>query len=126
MKIAVACSSDLTKTSGHAGRCKHWLLFETETDQPPAEIHLQSDEVFHYFEGESSHPLQDIQALIAQSAGDGFLNKMKKRGVDAAMSAEPDPHKAVDDYLAQKLLPPKPRPIGKLLCKVVDVFSKHK
>ena len=126
MKIAVACSSDLQQTSGHAGRAKHWLLFDSATEEAPTAIHLESDQVFHYFEGEGQHPLQDAEAIIAQSAGEGFLNKMKKRGVDAAMSAETDPYKAVDDYLAHRLLPPKPRPIGQLVCKVVDLFSKHK
>ena len=51
---------------------------------------------------------------------------MKKRGIDAVMSGETDPAKAVADYLAQQLSPPKPRPIGQLVCKVVDLFSKHK
>ena len=130
MKIAVACNSDLTETTGHAGRAKHWLLFDSETADPAQEIHLAKDEVFHYFEGlgeeGNDHPLRNVNVIIAQSAGEGFLNKMKKRGIDAAMTAETDPLKAVDDYLSQQLLPPKPRPIGQLVCKVVDMFSKHK
>lgn len=128
MKIAVACNSDLTQTTGHAGRAKHWLLYDDSQMDQPQSIHLKSDEVFHYFEGEDEgeHPLCRVDAIIAQSAGEGFLNKMKKRGVDAVMSGETDPAKAVADYLAQQLAPPKPRPIGQLVCKVVDMFSKHK
>jgi len=126
MKIAVACNSDFTQTTGHAGRAKRWLMFDTDVSSSPEQIQLSSDEVFHYFEGDSEHPLRYAQAIIAQSAGEGFLNKMKKRGVDAVMTAETDPIKAVEDYLVQQLSPPKPRPVGELLCKVVDLFSKHK
>ena len=125
MKIAVACTSDFTKTTGHAGRAKRWLLFDTDASPTPEQIQLSSDEVFHYFEGESDHPLRQANAIIAQSAGEGFLNKMKARGVDAVMTAETDPIKAVEDYLAQQLSPPKPRPIGEMVCKVVDLFSKR-
>ena len=126
MKIAVACSSDFAQTTGHAGRAKHWLLFDSEQPAAPERIHLNSDEVFHYFDGDGEHPLRNVDAIIAQSAGEGFLNKMTKKGVDAVMSAETDPAKAVQDYLSQQLAPPKPRPIGQLVCKVVDMFSKHK
>ncbi len=130
MKIAVACTSDFSQTTGHAGRAKRWLLFDNDQSSAPQRIELASDEVFHYFEsiGEdgTDHPLRHVNAIIAQSAGEGFLNKMKSRGVDAVMTAETDPVKAVADYLAQQLSPPKPRPIGELVCKVVDLFSKHK
>jgi len=126
MKIAVACTPDFSKTAGHAGRAKRWLLFDSSTAAQPERIELSSDEVFHYFEGEAAHPLQNADAIIAQSAGEGFLNKMKKRGVDAVMTAETDPFKAVGDYLSQRLSPAKPRPVGQLMCKVVDLFSKHK
>ena len=126
MKIAVACTSDFTQTTGHAGRAKSWLLVDSDSSDAPEHIKLSSDEVFHYFEGDTDHPLKQANAIIAQSAGEGFLNKMKKRGVDAVMTGETDPMKAVEDYLAQQLAPPKPRPVGELLCKVVDLFSKHK
>ena len=125
MKIAVACTSDFSKTTGHAGRAKRWLVFEDGRVQSPQKVELQSDEVFHYFEGSEAHPLSGVDAIIAQSAGEGFLKNMKKRGVDAVMTAEENPAKAVEDYMARTLAPPKPRPIGELVCKVVDLFSKH-
>lgn len=126
MIIAVACTSDFTQTTGHAGRAKCWLLVDSDNPETTERIKLSSDEVFHYFEGDTDHPLKQANAIIAQSAGEGFLNKMKNRGVDAVMTGETDPSKAVEDYLARQLAPPKPRPVGELLCKVVDLFSKHK
>ncbi|WP_237051358.1 hypothetical protein [Magnetospirillum sp. ME-1] len=64
--------------------------------------------------------------MIAISAGDGFMKRMQARGVDARQTAETDPDKAVADYLAQCLSDPKPRPIGSLICKTLDLFSRHK
>jgi len=51
---------------------------------------------------------------------------MAKRGIDAVLTAETDPLKAVEGYLAEKLPPPKARPIGSLICKTIDLFSSHK
>lgn len=128
MRVAVA-SSDYTKVSGHAGRARKWLLFNVSEDgnvSAPSRVELESEMVFHYFEHDRPHPLDGINALIAHSAGEGFLKHMEKRGIAAVMTAETDPAKAVADYLAESLSPPKPRPIGELLCKALDLFSKHK
>ena len=128
MKIAVA-SSDYLKVTGHAGQARRWLVFEAESGRSPIEIgrvELPKELVFHHWSGEGAHPLDDIQVVIAQSAGEGFLNRLRQRGVAPVMTAESDPIKAVSDYFAHTLSPPKPRPIGKLLCKALDYFSPHK
>lgn len=128
MRIAVA-SSDYTKISGHAGRARKWLVFDVTEDgtvAEPARVELEADMVFHYFEHDRPHPLDGVNAIIAHSAGEGFLKHMEKRGIAAVLTAENDPSKAVVDYLAETLSPPKPRPIGALLCKTLDLFSKHK
>lgn len=129
MKIAIAVDSQYRKVSGHAGRSRHWLLYDAGPDSTSAEpqrIELPSNMVFHHYEYDGPHPLDSIDTMIAISAGDGFMNKMKKRGVDARLTAETDPRKAVADYLAECLSDPKPRPIGSLICKAFDLFSKHK
>jgi len=125
MLIAVSCTADFTRVTGHAGRARRWLVFDTDSAAQPQRVELSSDEVFHYFEGASPHPLQGVDAIISHSAGEGFLNKMKKRGTMAVLTAEPDPAKAIADFLANRLSPPKPRPIGELVCKAIDLFSKH-
>lgn len=125
MKIAVA-SSDHRNVTGHAGRARNFLLFDITKGgvTAPTAMILPPDMVFHHFKDDRPHPLDGITALITLSAGEGFLKLMKGRGVDAVETAETDPAKAVADYLAATLSPPKPRPIGKLLCKTIDLFSK--
>lgn len=129
MKIAVAVTNDAHKVTGHAGRTRRWLVYDVldvaEIPQPQR-IDLEAEMVFHHYEGEEPHPLDGIKAIITQSAGDGFLLRMEKRGIDVALTAETDPGKAVGDYLAKCLASPKSRPIGSLICKTLDLFSKHK
>jgi predicted Fe-Mo cluster-binding NifX family protein len=129
MKIAVA-TADFAKVSGHAGRARKWLVYDTESGpesgRVPARVELTAEQVFHYHQDGQPHPLDGITVVLAHSAGDGFLARMTARGIDARLTAESDPVKAVADYLAETLSPPKPRPIGKLLCKTLDLFSKHK
>ncbi|HTH16414.1 MAG TPA: NifB/NifX family molybdenum-iron cluster-binding protein [Magnetospirillum sp.] len=128
MKVAVA-SSDFAKVAGHAGRARKWLVYEVGEDgsfTPPQRIELEAGNVFHYAEDGRPHPLDGIDALIANSAGDGFLKNMEKRGIRPILTAESNPDKAVRDLLAESLSPPKPRPIGALICKTIDLFGKHK
>lgn len=127
MRIAIA-SSDWSTVSGHAGRARHWLLYEIgEKNAMPAprRVELASDMVFHVFKGDGPHPLDGIDALIAASSGEGFARKMTRKGIDVRMTGETDPERAVRAYLEETLSPPRPRPIGALVCKVVDLFSHH-
>lgn len=130
MKIAVSSGSDHKTVSGHAGRSRHWLVFDLDQDgvvSSPQRITLPSDQVIHYVEENGApHPLDGIDVVITASAGDGFVKHMEKRGAQVAMTAEKDALKAVSDYLAHTLSGPKPRPIGALICKTIDLFSKHK
>jgi len=128
MKVAVA-SADFVKVTGHAGRARKWLVYDVGEDGAigrPTRVELAHDDVFHYAEDGRPHPLDGIDAVIAQSAGEGFLKNMERRGVRPVLTAETDPDKAVRDFLADTLSPPKPRPIGALICKAIDLFSKHK
>ncbi|OAN49896.1 NifB/NifX family molybdenum-iron cluster-binding protein [Magnetospirillum moscoviense] len=128
MKIAVA-SADFTKVSGHAGRARKWLVFtvaEDGTVAGPERVEFGADQVFHHHPDDQPHPLDGTTVLIAQSAGDGFLKHMAKRGIEAVLTAETDPRAAIDGFLAAKLPPPKARPIGSLICKTIDLFSPHK
>ena len=129
MKIAVAITNDAAKVSGHAGRARHWLVYDAEAPDSvaaPSRMDLDSEMVFHHLKEGAAHPLDGIEVIIAISAGEGFLKHMEKRGIHVALTAETDPAKAVGDYLAQSLSAPKPRPIGALICKTLDLFSKHK
>ncbi|WP_114416488.1 NifB/NifX family molybdenum-iron cluster-binding protein [Marinospirillum perlucidum] len=129
MYIAVA-SRDGKKVSGHIGKCAHWILYEVkeEAGQPPQVIEQESlllakPLIFHYYKDDQPHPLRHCTAVIGASAGESFVEKMKKRGIATLLTAETDPAKAVEDFVNQQLTPPKPRPIGSLVCKVRDWMS---
>lgn len=127
MKIAVA-SADFRNVTGHAGRARKFLVFEVTAEGAagdPIGVELEPDMVFHHFKDDRPHPLDGIDALITLSAGDSFIKKMADRGIDAVQTAETDSAKAVHDYVAAKLSPPKPRPIGGLLCKTMDLLTKR-
>jgi predicted Fe-Mo cluster-binding NifX family protein len=128
MRYAVATDRDYATVSGHAGQSRRWLVFEVDeggAPRPSGRVELEKEQVFHHFKDDGPHPLDGIDMVIAANSGEGFVRRMKKRGVDAVMTAETDPMKAVADHAAQHLAPPKPRPIMGLVCKVRDLFSEH-
>lgn len=133
MRIAVA-SRDGRTVSGHIGRCAKWIVYEAEAapdgGQPRVEevarIALPKELVFHHYKDDGPHPLGDCSAVIGASAGESFAAKMARRGIEAVLTAEPDPARAVADYLGQQVTPPKPRPIGGLICKIRDAISPEK
>lgn len=127
MKIAVAVTAGFAKTAGHAGRARKWLVFPVVDDGTlgqPERVDIPAAMVFHHFDGSHPHPLDGIGVLISLSAGDGFLAKMRKRGVTVALTSEPGPAAAAAAYLAQTLPPPKPRPVGALICKTIDKLTR--
>lgn len=128
MRVAVA-TQDYQTVAGHAGQARRWMVFEAMPDQPPtlvAQVELTKEQSFHHWRDEGPHPLDGIAAVIATSAGDGFLKRMEKRGIAAVLTGETEPAKAVAEWCADAVTPPKPRPIGRLLCKVRDLFSEHR
>ncbi|WP_448191305.1 NifB/NifX family molybdenum-iron cluster-binding protein [Azospirillum sp. sgz301742] len=128
MRVAVA-TRDYQTVTGHAGQARHWLVYDATPDRAPtlvSQVELTREQSFHHWRDNGPHPLDGIVAVIANSAGEGFLKRMEKRGIAAIMTGESEPAKAVADWFADTVTPPKPRPIGKLLCKVRDLFSEHR
>ncbi len=132
LRIAVA-SRDGKTVSGHIGQCPQWIVFEVtladSADSPPQVVEqerltLAKELIFHHFKDDRPHPLQDCKAVIGGSAGKNFKAKMQQRGIEAVMTAEKNPTRAAADYARQCLTPPKPRPVGELICKVRDAFSR--
>jgi predicted Fe-Mo cluster-binding NifX family protein len=130
MRIAVA-SRDGQTVAGHIGKCKEWLVFEAEkyegSEEPQVQqltkILLLKEQLFHHYKDKAPHPLGDCEAVIGASAGESFVTKMAGRGITAVLTAETDPAKAVADYVKQQTIPPRPRPIGGLICKIRDAMS---
>lgn len=119
MKIAVSVNSRFSRLSGHAGRARHWLVWSGDTPQPESLL-LDPGAVFHHHPDGQPHPLDGINVLLTQSAGEGFVAKMKRRGIEVRLTAERDPQRAVETYRSGTLAPPRPRPIGDLVCKMLD------
>ena len=130
MRIAVA-SRDGKNVAGHIGKCADWIVFEVDDDTDPKQpqvteverIKLPKALVFHHYKDDQPHPLGNCNAVIGASAGESFVRKMAKRGITAVLTAESDPTRAVRNYALQQLSPPRPRPIGELVCKVRDALS---
>ena len=128
MKIAVA-SKDGKTVGGHAGRARRWLVYAVDDGgavSAPEIVSFGAEMVFHNFADDQPHPLDGVTALIAASAGEGFLKRMARRGIDARLTSEGDPVAAVRAYHTNSLPPPKPRPVGGLLCKALDLLSNHR
>lgn len=131
MYIAVACR-DGKSVAGHIGKCADWILYRvTAADHPDApptiseveRIKLPKELLFHHYKDDGNHPLKSCRAVIGASAGESFVTKMERRGIEAVLTAEADPRKAVEDYIHHSVIPPKPRPIGGLVCKIRDALS---
>ncbi len=126
MRIAIPCHGE-RKVAGHAGHARHWLIFDGERGGPARlaeRLELAPEQVFHHYDGTSSHPLDGIGALLTRSAGPGFIRKMHRRGVDAVVTAETNAQKAATDYLAGTLASPPPAGLMQLFCRVRDMFSR--
>ena len=133
IRIAVA-SRDGKTVAGHIGKCRDWILFEVcqDAETPAPVVHelervsLPKELVFHHYKDDQPHPLGTCNVVIGASAGESFVSKMAWRGMDAVLTAETNPAAAALAYAQHKLVPPKPRPIGKLFCKLRDAMSSEK
>ncbi|MBK8177157.1 MAG: hypothetical protein IPK66_18440 [Rhodospirillales bacterium] len=130
MKIVV-CSQDGRTVSGHAGRARKWVWFEGERGMgankpmPSGQLELPPTQVIHTFKADGPHPLDEFPVLITRFAGQGFVNRMRKRGVEVRFTRERSAAKAARDFLKGTLAPPPNRRVMDLVCKVRDLFSEH-
>ena len=127
MKIAIS-SEDGVSVSGHAGQARRWLLFQAEPGQepdPPKCIELARDQVFHHFAGGKPHPLDGVNVIVATSAGDGFLRRMRKLGVEVVLTSQEDTALVVEGVLTGQPLPERRWDLMQYVCKLRDLFSRH-
>ena len=125
MKIAIA-TNDYTHVSGHAGQARHWLLYDSDAQSlEPQRIQLDKPQIFHHWEEQGPHPLDDVAVIVAGSAGDGFRRRMSKRGVEVLLTSERDAEQALSAVLKGEILPEPGFDPSLLLCRLFDLFSKH-
>jgi len=118
MIVAVA-SQNFTTVTQHAGKTRRFLLFEAVAGQPvrPAgRLDLPEGQAIHDFASDAPHPLDQARAVIAGSAGDGFVRRMATRGIDTILTQETDPLKAVEQYLAGTIGATDPESAGPCGC----------
>lgn len=114
MRIAVASQNFRTVTA-HAGKTRRFLVFETAPEGTVAEVDrldLPREMSLHDFHGDGDHPLYAMDAIIAGSAGPGFVRRLESRGVRVAATLEQDPLTAVRGFIAGTLPPAPPHDHG--------------
>ena len=128
MKIAIATKDHWMRVSGHAGQTRDWLVFDCQPGAPlpePHRIQLCQEQLPHHFQDDGPHPLHGVEALIAASAGDGYIRHMEKWGAQVVLTGETDPLTALNKIIAGKALADTRFDITTTLCKLRDLFSRH-
>lgn len=130
MKVAIA-TKNFASVSGHAGQARKWLIYDLSGQNPgaplpaPACVELAREQVIHRFNEDGPHPLDGVDLVVAGSAGDGFIARMKKRGGEVRLTGELDPVAVIHRILAGEPLPEKRFDITTSFCKLHDLFSRH-
>lgn len=103
MRIAVASQNFRTVTP-HAGKTRRWLVYEAGPGVEPVEVErldLSKEMALHdWQEGGAPHPLFAMDAMLVGTCGGGFIRRMARNGVRAAVATDEDPVAAVRAFLA--------------------------
>ncbi|NTV95857.1 MAG: dinitrogenase iron-molybdenum cofactor biosynthesis protein [Thiobacillus sp.] len=109
MKIAITSQNRKTVT-GHAGKCRKFWIYEVTGDQINGRtlLELSLADSFHESHGQGPHPLDDVNVLISGGMGSGLQLRLRQKGIDAQVTSETNPDRAVSAYLAGTLPPGVP------------------
>jgi predicted Fe-Mo cluster-binding NifX family protein len=111
--LRIAVSSQNFKTiTGHAGKTRRFLVYECDGAGQPKEVErldLPAGMSMHDYHGDD-HPLFELglHALVTQGAGEGFRQRLGRRGIAVHATAESDPLVAVAAVAAGLALPEAP------------------
>ncbi|MBK1646383.1 nitrogen fixation protein [Thiocapsa imhoffii] len=108
MRVAVT-SQNFKTITGHAGKTRRFMIFEADTSGRTVEVErldLPANMSLHDYHGED-HPLfsMRLNAIITQGAGQGFVQRMARHGIQVHATSAVDPHEAVGVLLAGQPLP---------------------
>ncbi len=107
IELKIAISSQNRKTiTGHAGKCRKFWVYEVDGRAIKAKtlLELPIEQSFHESHGAEPHPLDAVNVLISGGMGAGLQHRLKQRGIDALVTPETDPDKAVAAYLEGRLV----------------------
>lgn len=112
MKFAIAiqdgAAQDGATIATHGGRSRSFLLFDAEKGGDPVaagRLDLAEDMVLHLHGDGKPHPIDAVQVVVAGTSGQGFVNHMRRRGIEPVVTAESDPVQAIRDYFAGAVKP---------------------
>ncbi|MCU0841740.1 MAG: NifB/NifX family molybdenum-iron cluster-binding protein [Thiobacillaceae bacterium] len=104
MKIAVA-SQNRKDVTGHAGKCRRFWVYEIAGRDVVGRslLELPIDQSLHASHGADRQPLDGVNVLISTGMGSGLRHRLRQRGIEALVTIETDPDRAVAAYLAGTL-----------------------
>ena len=115
MKIAFT-SQNLRDLTGHAGKTSRFIIYSLNDDKKVEQkevVELAREDILHIRFHESSepyapHPILDVDFLITGGAGNGFVRRLGRVGVQVLITPEKEIENALDLFIHNKLpiLPP--------------------
>jgi predicted Fe-Mo cluster-binding NifX family protein len=103
-RIAVTSQNrrDITE---HAGRCRNFWVFDVENGRVTGRslLELPKEASFHDSSPQAAHPLDGVDLLIAGGMGEGLQARLARKGIEAVVTTERDPERAVLLWLADSL-----------------------
>jgi predicted Fe-Mo cluster-binding NifX family protein len=100
MQIAITSQNRKTITE-HAGQCRKFWVYEVDKGVVRSKklVELPLEQSFHHSSGAHEHPLDGINILISGSMGLGLHQRLKQKGIQAVVTMESDPDRAVAELL---------------------------
>lgn len=100
VKIAITSQNRRTITE-HAGKCRKFWIYDIEEDQVVGKtlLELPIEQSFHESSPHDPHPLDAVQVLITGGMGPGLRHRLTVKGINALITPETDPDRAVATYL---------------------------
>jgi predicted Fe-Mo cluster-binding NifX family protein len=101
MRIAVT-SQNRREITEHAGRCSNFWVYDVDDGiiLDGTLVELPKDSSFHDSSPHAPHPLDGVEVLIAGGMGEGLRMRLARRGIEALVTTERDPERAVKAWLA--------------------------
>ena len=109
MKIAVT-SQNRREITEHAGRCRNFWVFDVEDGRVASRnlLELPKEASFHDSSPHAAHPLDGVDVLIAGGMGSGLQARLARKGIEAVVTPEKDPDRAVSLWLTHSLARAEP------------------
>ena len=104
--MLIAITSQNRKTiTGHAGKCRKFWIYDVVGRAVVGTklLELPMEQSLHESHGHEPHALDEINVLISGGMGEGLYLRLRQRGIDALITTETDPSRAVEAYLEGRL-----------------------